>query len=651
VLFRSSIMKEESQYGINEVRCKLHITTPYDSQVKNSWMCLNYNQKPTISHIVEHIKRNFLSNTCEESQIKAASIQLFLDDYWLPPYENSRLIRENDCIKVDLNLEKYSEDGGEAAARNTLIKYEKLNNLNKYSNTNINEYAYKYINSDSDNNKNYITYQQHQQQDQSKNSALAQFYHELSKINNKRPLDETTTTKTATTKQATSSQEKKPKQQPAKKFNSSQAKSLNQEIKCHKKFSIGSYVHLLNEPVEPPVKDNTKAVNSSGQNSKHTLYGSDEEEDYVEAYQVKSNTQQKDIIDTNTSKKSVSSSTATSANLVDLDKIAAKINSTGQQKWKNSTMPAKSTGPKHIIFSSSSDSGSSSSTSSDSSSDSSDSTDSSDSDDESSTHEKIAKMKSHVVVAAPAVSTASNATRDIKSAEKKEPVFFEQTKEEQLKAKISNESYLVTNPSNLNEFNKKFNAKKLNSAYEFNTSSSHSQASSSVLGKASHPSEMEEFVESSFSKKNKRPTSPAISYEKCVPLIGQPRLNDKIAFQILEISSNFTPELSGFKTGTVNGFDPKTNEVSLLLHSKYNSILKKPNKFSVVIDDGEDEVETLKNNENFLNNDSIHSNRSNSSSSTNSSYDELAKKNWHEEILNVDWRNLTNVKLLPHNPV
>ena len=63
-------------------------------------------------------------------------------------------------------------------------------------------------------------------------------------------------------------------------------------------------------------------------------------------------------------------------------------------------------------------------------------------------------------------------------------------------------------------------------------------------------------------------------------------------------------------------------------------VLKKPNKFSVVIDDDvEDEVENLKNNENFLNNDSIHSSRSNSSSSTNSSYDELAKKNWHEEIV------------------
>ena len=92
-------MKEE---GTNEVRCKLHITTSHDSQVKNSWMCLNYNQKPTISHIIDHIKKNYFMNetSCmEEKAALASTIKLYLEDYWLPPYENSRLIRENDCIK------------------------------------------------------------------------------------------------------------------------------------------------------------------------------------------------------------------------------------------------------------------------------------------------------------------------------------------------------------------------------------------------------------------------------------------------------------------------------------------------------------------------------------------------------------------------
>ncbi len=91
-------MKEESsQVVANEVRCKLHITTSTNSPVKNSWMCLNYSQKPTIAHIIEHVKNHFFSELTDDDL--SSSIKLYLEDYWLPPYENSRLVRENDCIK------------------------------------------------------------------------------------------------------------------------------------------------------------------------------------------------------------------------------------------------------------------------------------------------------------------------------------------------------------------------------------------------------------------------------------------------------------------------------------------------------------------------------------------------------------------------
>ena len=92
----------------NEVRIKLHIISDKDSIVKNQWMSLNYNQKPTISHIVEHIKRNLYStdptfmslrNNLNDDDEMPFSVKLYLDDYWLPSCENSRLIRENDCIK------------------------------------------------------------------------------------------------------------------------------------------------------------------------------------------------------------------------------------------------------------------------------------------------------------------------------------------------------------------------------------------------------------------------------------------------------------------------------------------------------------------------------------------------------------------------
>lgn len=103
-------MKEDR----NQIRVKLHITSANSSNVRNLWMCLNYDQKPTIGHIIEHIKRNYCSanqlNECSNSSLYSYSnneignfdllgVKLYLDDYWLPPCENSRLIRESDCIK------------------------------------------------------------------------------------------------------------------------------------------------------------------------------------------------------------------------------------------------------------------------------------------------------------------------------------------------------------------------------------------------------------------------------------------------------------------------------------------------------------------------------------------------------------------------
>jgi hypothetical protein len=124
--------------------------------------------------------------------------------------------------------------------------------------------------------------------------------------------------------------------------------SLKQEIKCHKKFSIGSYAHMLNEPVEPPVKDiNATAAYS---NHKESLYESDDlsEEQIIDDYYQ--NLQQKNphiklksksnAAPTKPLSETQNKQIISETNVV-LDKIAAKINSTGQQKWKNSTMPTK----------------------------------------------------------------------------------------------------------------------------------------------------------------------------------------------------------------------------------------------------------------------------------------------------------------------
>ena len=96
-------------------------------------------------------------------------------------------------------------------------------------------------------------------------------------------------------------------------------------------------------------------------------------------------------------------------------------------------------------------------------------------------------------------------------------------------------SYFLKNPKSLNEFNKKFDAKKLNapSVEEFtqenamNISSTHSHVSSSAQNQASD-------LPTSARKRSarKRSASPRVAYESFEPLVGQPRLNDKIAFQV-----------------------------------------------------------------------------------------------------------------------
>lgn len=78
---------------LSEIRIKLHIKASDEPEVKNLWMCLNYDQKPTVGHVMEHIKKNLLDKR------EASECKLYLDNYWLPPYESSRLVRENDCIK------------------------------------------------------------------------------------------------------------------------------------------------------------------------------------------------------------------------------------------------------------------------------------------------------------------------------------------------------------------------------------------------------------------------------------------------------------------------------------------------------------------------------------------------------------------------
>ena len=94
-------------------------------------------------------------------------------------------------------------------------------------------------------------------------------------------------------------------------------------------------MHMLNEPVEPPVKDNTTIEKKA-----HLYFHDDDEEinneDYYHSLRPKSANGKPATVGSNDTKKQ------TINEITDLDRIAAKINSTGQQKWKNSFVPAKS---------------------------------------------------------------------------------------------------------------------------------------------------------------------------------------------------------------------------------------------------------------------------------------------------------------------
>ena len=76
---------------MTDVRLKLHATTS-NGDIQNIWMSLNYDKKPTIGHLISQLKFNL--NYDDDSLVN-----LYLDEYLLPIWENSRILRENDCIR------------------------------------------------------------------------------------------------------------------------------------------------------------------------------------------------------------------------------------------------------------------------------------------------------------------------------------------------------------------------------------------------------------------------------------------------------------------------------------------------------------------------------------------------------------------------
>lgn len=78
------------------VRVKLSLYKVDSGEVSNVWMSLDYSQRPTVWHVVEYIRAMYLNDYSSKTQEPV--VNLYMDEYWIPPYEKSRLLRENDTI-------------------------------------------------------------------------------------------------------------------------------------------------------------------------------------------------------------------------------------------------------------------------------------------------------------------------------------------------------------------------------------------------------------------------------------------------------------------------------------------------------------------------------------------------------------------------
>ena len=99
--------------------------------------------------------------------------------------------------------------------------------------------------------------------------------------------------------------------------------SYKQANDCYKKFAVGSYMHLLNEPVVNPIKNNEVA------NDRETEPTRIKKNDSKSELNKKSPNNQENVFNKNQTSTNITSEI--------VEKIASNVKSNGQQKWKNST--------------------------------------------------------------------------------------------------------------------------------------------------------------------------------------------------------------------------------------------------------------------------------------------------------------------------
>lgn len=255
-----------------------------------------------------------------------------------------------------------------------------------------------------------------------------------------------------------------------------------------------------------------------------------------------------------------------------VEKIAQSLYKSGANKWKNSNKVTIKK-PTHIIFDSDNTS-SEASSSSDSSS--------------SSEDEEEKKTKKSSPPQPPKPTPNKNQPK-------------QKTKQEQINSKSYNRSFKIENTKDLDKFKKVFNQTKYVQPFE-------------------NPENFQIVDDEHLFEQEKEPEV-KIDYTIYEPLVGAPSVNQKIAFQVLELNEKFEPHMSDYKTGTVTNYDSNTNEIRLILDGTYNEVLNKPNKFTVIEDTEEDDID-------------------------NNQITEDQNGNAEEQEVSFDWSNLINVRLI-----
>ncbi|KAM7372582.1 hypothetical protein PAMP_009740 [Pampus punctatissimus] len=87
-------------------------------------------------------------------------------------------------------------------------------------------------------------------------------------------------------------------------------------------------------------------------------------------------------------------------------------------------------------------------------------------------------------------------------------------------------------------------------------------------------------------------SAPKPDYSSMPLLAAPPQVGQKIAFKLLELTENYTPEVSEYKEGKIVGFDPTTKQIELELVNASRAPVE-PGKFDLVYQnpDGSERVE------------------------------------------------------------